>query len=347
MDRLSKINEIIPNLYITNWESSQTPFLLEAYHIKAILSVETQPKAESVKNMYKRLGIDHMQIFILDLRDENISRYFDETYQWIDSRIGHNVETPQNVLVHCYAGISRSVTIVLNYLIKRMFDRFKKYGIPIDAKMVLDASLQNLRMGRPMANPNPGFMAQLLAKAEQYEKETFPTETKMRENYSNTSLNIGHFATKAMCDKNFVDIQGKQANVICLTSDDFDENGNLPGFKNVVGVVFFHASWCGHCQHTKPEYVKFASMLNGTPARAFAVDGEKNKDLLARINENPSKWGYMVKGFPMIVGYAGGKFFSEYGYDETNPKAFRTAEDLLAYAKGLGQAPVQVVPAKP
>lgn len=54
------------------------------------------------------------------------------------------------VLVHCHAGISRSATVVLLYLMTR-------YGCR------LDAALQALRAVRPVVRPNPGFMRWLRA----------------------------------------------------------------------------------------------------------------------------------------------------------------------------------------
>ena len=54
------------------------------------------------------------------------------------------------VLVHCHAGISRSVTVVLLYLM-------------VQHRLPLDRALAGLRRIRPCANPNPGFMSFLRA----------------------------------------------------------------------------------------------------------------------------------------------------------------------------------------
>ena len=54
----------------------------------------------------------------------------------------------------------------------------------------------------------------------------------------------------------------------------------------------------------------------------------------------PEVWGYSVRGVPMVVGYAGGKFFSEYADDDR--AKFRTAESLLQYASGIGSAQVEM-----
>lgn len=50
--------------------------------------------------------------------------------------------------VHCYAGMSRSTTIVIAYLMKTF-----RWGY--------DATLHFVRFKRSIANPNEGFAAQL------------------------------------------------------------------------------------------------------------------------------------------------------------------------------------------
>lgn len=54
------------------------------------------------------------------------------------------------VLVHCWAGHSRSVSIVLFYLMKKT-KRFKTLG----------EALVFIQSKRPYAGPNPGFISQL------------------------------------------------------------------------------------------------------------------------------------------------------------------------------------------
>lgn len=54
-----------------------------------------------------------------------------------------------NVLVHCFAGVSRSATAVIAYLMKTNGWTF-------------DKSLSFCRTRRKVTNPNPGFMRQLL-----------------------------------------------------------------------------------------------------------------------------------------------------------------------------------------
>jgi len=55
----------------------------------------------------------------------------------------------ERILVHCHAGVSRSVTIVLFYLMLQGYD--------------LDSAMALVKSKRPFIQPNAGFMQHLLA----------------------------------------------------------------------------------------------------------------------------------------------------------------------------------------
>jgi thiol-disulfide isomerase/thioredoxin len=318
---------------VTNWTSSNDEAKISEYKIKAVITAETKSKPSSALAMYRDYAVDFLQIPIDDLPSENIDHYFDRTANMIESHLSKG----EPVLVHCAMGISRSVTLVLNYMLRKMYEvAAEKRLKPLDPDTALQRVLAMARKVRPGVNPNPGFMDQLRRRAQVYAE-------KCRAQSGLSNISTSSNLAQPMCDASFTDAQGKPANVITLGNGDFDAQGNLTNFKDVVGVVFFGADWCGFCKTTKPEFAKFASMLQGAPARAFFVDAVKSPDLIKRIN--PATWGYAARGFPTIVGYAGGKFYSEYGLDPNDPNAkntFRKAEDFLAYAKGLGKAEVHV-----
>lgn len=140
------------------------------------------------------------------------------------------------------------------------------------------------------------------------------------------------------CSDLFKKEDGSPANVICLTNENFDSNGDLTEFNNVNAVILFYAPWCGHCRDIKPIYIQMAEKFKRSNVKAFAVNGDKNKDLLRRID--PDVWGYQVRGFPTIIGYSNGKYYSEYGMDPNNREVFRTLNDLVEYGATLGQAEV-------
>lgn len=111
--RSDDIVQIIPHLYISNWDTSNNPVELKKNNIRAIISIETTLKSHWIIKYYDVNKISHMYIHIGDTPNENISSYFDTTYSFIDYYISRG----QNVLVHCMAGISRSSTIILNSMI--------------------------------------------------------------------------------------------------------------------------------------------------------------------------------------------------------------------------------------
>jgi protein-tyrosine phosphatase len=82
----------------------------------------------------------------------NISRYFRPTTAFIENVKAQNGK----VLVHCWQGVSRSVTIIIAYLMKAEHIKYKR-------------ALQLVRQTRPEADPNSHFVEQL----KNYEKTLF------------------------------------------------------------------------------------------------------------------------------------------------------------------------------
>ena len=83
-----------------------------------------------------------------DVEHFDLEDYFDEASKFI-----HDSLAVTNTLVHCMAGISRSTTLLIAYLI-----RYRG--------MTSDDALNHVRNRRSIVNPNPGFWNQL----KQYEK---------------------------------------------------------------------------------------------------------------------------------------------------------------------------------
>jgi len=109
-----RLSEIIPGLYLSGAERIHVN--IKEYKIKNVLSVlkTYMPKLEE--------GCNHMKIEIHDTINQNIEQYFEEAHKFIDEAL----EKKERVLVHCYAGISRSATIVISYLMKKNLITFDK-----------------------------------------------------------------------------------------------------------------------------------------------------------------------------------------------------------------------------
>jgi len=80
-----------------------------------------------------------------DSENANISRYFEEVCEFIEKARQEN----KNCLVHCAAGISRSSTLVIAYLMKHQ-------------KMNLKEAYGHTREQRSIIEPNSGFAKQLM-----------------------------------------------------------------------------------------------------------------------------------------------------------------------------------------
>lgn len=56
-------------------------------------------------------GISHIQVRITDSPEQNVEQYFRQVFEFISLK-----RRECNVLVHCLAGLSRSPTFVIGYL---------------------------------------------------------------------------------------------------------------------------------------------------------------------------------------------------------------------------------------
>ncbi|KAI4345571.1 hypothetical protein L6164_012679 [Bauhinia variegata] len=132
--------KIEEGLFLGSVGAATNKSALKALNITHILTVaSTLAPAHPNDFVYKIIQV-------ADRTDTNLREHFDECFHFIDEakRLGGGV------LVHCFVGRSRSVTIVVAYLMKTR-------------RMTLTQALQHVKSIRPVAAPNPGFMSQLEA----------------------------------------------------------------------------------------------------------------------------------------------------------------------------------------
>lgn len=136
------IDRIIDNIFLGNWYDSIDEMKLKHNNIKCILTLnKNNVHTEANRDMFDRLGIRYKYVKIQDSPDENLLQHIDSSIRFIK-------KCDDNVLVHCSMGISRSVGIVVAYLMK---EKNMSYGKAIDY----------VRKRRPIANPNYSFVQQL------------------------------------------------------------------------------------------------------------------------------------------------------------------------------------------
>jgi len=132
--------EILDFLYLGSAAHSAQKDILDRLGITSIMNVSRNiPNSFEDSFEYKTIPVD-------DTYSADISQWFNEAIEFIDAVR----ESGGRVLVHCQAGISRSATICLAYLISRM-------------KYKLDEAYEYVKKRRSVISPNFNFMGQLLS----------------------------------------------------------------------------------------------------------------------------------------------------------------------------------------
>ncbi|CAL8279841.1 unnamed protein product [Merluccius merluccius] len=140
--------EILPFLYLGSALHASRREVLDTVGISALLNVSSDcPNHFEGDYQYKSIPVE-------DNHKEDISSWFLEAIEFIDSVR----DSSGRVLVHCQAGISRSATICLAYLMKRK-------------RVRLDEAFEFVRRRRSIISPNFSFMGQLL----QFESQVLAT----------------------------------------------------------------------------------------------------------------------------------------------------------------------------
>ncbi|KAH9279179.1 Dual specificity protein phosphatase 14 [Echinococcus granulosus] len=136
-----QIARITDHLYLSSLQAL-TPNRLRQLGVTQLISVMADPIPSEVTAQVER----HTQIPVEDIDYSNLRRHFDE----VADRIAREARRGGKTAVHCMAGVSRSATMVLAYLVKHQgMSLFEAY------KYVLSI--------RPCIHPNIGFWRQLIA----------------------------------------------------------------------------------------------------------------------------------------------------------------------------------------
>uniref|UniRef100_G1P909 Dual specificity protein phosphatase 15 n=1 Tax=Myotis lucifugus TaxID=59463 RepID=G1P909_MYOLU len=129
--------QVLPGLYLGNFIDAKDPDQLGRNKITHIISIHESPQP-------LMQGITYLRIPVADNPEVPIKKHFKECINFIHCcRLNGG-----NCLVHCFAGISRSTTIVTAYVMT---------VTGLGWREVLEA----IKSTRPIANPNPGFRQQL------------------------------------------------------------------------------------------------------------------------------------------------------------------------------------------
>ena len=101
----------------------------------------------------------YYEIDVMDMKNANITIHFETVFDIINKAVSEG----ENVLLHCQAGISRSITLMIAYILKKQAvdnDESKKW-------LTVEDILTDIQSKRRCADPNEGFRKQLQRLAEQ------------------------------------------------------------------------------------------------------------------------------------------------------------------------------------
>nr|XP_050857459.1 dual specificity protein phosphatase 10-like [Vespula vulgaris]XP_050857460.1 dual specificity protein phosphatase 10-like [Vespula vulgaris] len=133
-------SRVLPFLYLGNGRDAADLQLLRALGTTRVLNVTSQ-----LPGYHEERGITYRQIPASDSGHQNLKQYFEEAFDFIEEAR----KAGSSVLVHCQAGVSRSATIAIAYIM-----RHKGLSMVEAYKLVKNA--------RPIISPNLNFMGQLL-----------------------------------------------------------------------------------------------------------------------------------------------------------------------------------------
>eukprot|EP01061_Rhynchopus_euleeides_P008673 TRINITY_DN17812_c0_g1_i2.p1 TRINITY_DN17812_c0_g1~~TRINITY_DN17812_c0_g1_i2.p1 ORF type:complete len:796 (+),score=194.58 TRINITY_DN17812_c0_g1_i2:177-2564(+) len=140
-------DKVLDFMYIGSLRSAQTNTVYEKEGIKFVV---TCGRNMQINNS----GVVRLELGVEDVEGESLKPFFETFKTFVKASIGSG-----RVLVHCFAGLSRSATMVLSYLMS-------------SEGMRLDKAMEHLMRVRPNVHPNPTFMKELIL----YDTELFPGE---------------------------------------------------------------------------------------------------------------------------------------------------------------------------
>ncbi|XP_064209426.1 dual specificity protein phosphatase 18 [Anguilla rostrata] len=137
--RLAGLGKITEHLYLSSGKAANDSSMVCAFKITCIINA-----TENVTNI-PIPAVEYVRVPVADSPLSQLSDHFDGVADKI-----HRVHEQQGrVLVHCNAGISRSATLCLAYLMKHR-------------SMTLADAHDWVRSRRPIIRPNSGFWKQLI-----------------------------------------------------------------------------------------------------------------------------------------------------------------------------------------
>ncbi|XP_043942245.1 dual specificity protein phosphatase 14-like [Protopterus annectens] len=147
---LGSIAQITPCLYLSSGNAATNRHLVYSRSVTCIINATMEIPNTNWPDM------EYVKVPVADLPHALLSLYFDTVADKINQMEKNNGRT----LVHCVAGVSRSASLVIAYLMKYH-------------KLSLVEAHDWVKARRPIIRPNSGFWQQLI----DYERKLFGTNT--------------------------------------------------------------------------------------------------------------------------------------------------------------------------
>eukprot|EP00800_Vazella_pourtalesii_P017224 TRINITY_DN517_c0_g1_i1.p1 TRINITY_DN517_c0_g1~~TRINITY_DN517_c0_g1_i1.p1 ORF type:complete len:206 (-),score=26.62 TRINITY_DN517_c0_g1_i1:338-955(-) len=136
---INPISRITETIYISGREDATSLSVLKANNITHVINM-----TRDIPNRFAD-KIHYLSIPAMDSHRQSLTEFFNIAFVFIDAV----KEQRGRVLIHCHAGVSRSSTMVIAYLMWSQHWRFQE-------------TIQFVKQQRPCVDPNIGFIGQLM-----------------------------------------------------------------------------------------------------------------------------------------------------------------------------------------
>lgn len=137
---------IIDNIYLGSAYNAASYNTLKNLEINVIMNATTE-----IRNYFPE-EFTYYKYSLYDNNKNSIYKYLDESFKTIRH---HQDNTDGNILIHCFMGASRSVSIVMNYI---MNTKVNNDG----SKYTYEEALQYIKNVRPIINPTHRLISEII-----------------------------------------------------------------------------------------------------------------------------------------------------------------------------------------
>ncbi len=136
------MNYIIDNIYLGDSIAASNEAYLKSFDIDTVINC-----ADKLVSEYKDLKF--MELKLYDDWDQKLFPKFEIAYKYI------KLHSKKNILIHCGAGVSRSASLVIFYIMK-------------EKNWDFETSYEYCKERRPIVQPNSNFQEQLIDYYDKY-----------------------------------------------------------------------------------------------------------------------------------------------------------------------------------